>query len=118
MNKRAKPTTLNPRWDAAEGQLWFGTELLHDFKKSAPAVSPFVDAFQAAKWTTDSLPIPLERAPWETDDEFRRRTETTVKNLNRMVRDTPLHFRPTRDRKAVRYEFLPNRDRKPGQRRT
>src|SRR6516225_7076096 len=52
-------------WDAGEGQLWLGTVLLHEFKKSAPAVSLFLDAFEAAGWTTDSLPIPVPREPSE-----------------------------------------------------
>jgi hypothetical protein len=112
-----KAETLRPRWDTAEGELRLGTELMHEFEKAAPAVTPFLDAFEAAGWTTDCLPIPLGCEPTESDKEFRARTETTVKNLNRTLRDTPLHFRLTRDRKGVHYEYLPDRDQEPGRHR-
>lgn len=105
---------LRPRWDAGQGCLWLGEELLHEFEKSAPAIFPFLDAFEATGWTPDSLPIPLERQPGETDAEFRARTENTVKNLNRTLRHTAVHFRLTRDREGIRYEFLQNRNERPG----
>jgi hypothetical protein len=113
-----------PRWDADLGELWLGTVVLHRFDKSAPAITPFLDAFEATGWTADSLPIPLRPELGETDADFRARVETTVKNLNRTVknpdrkpRQPMLHFRLTRDRKGVRWELVPGKDRGPGRRR-
>jgi hypothetical protein len=113
-----------PRWDAGDGLLWLGGLLLHRFEKAAPAVTPFLDAFEAAGWTTDALPIPLPRDRNESDEEFRTRAENTLKNLNRTVKNADrepgqpiLHFRLTRDRKGVRWELVPGKDRGPGRRR-
>ncbi len=107
------PPSPRPRWDAEEGQLWLGTELLHEFDKSAPAIAPVLDAFEAARWTREPLPIPLPREPNESDEEFRTRTENTLKNLNQKVKNPGrkrgqpiLHFRLTRDRKRVRWELV------------
>jgi hypothetical protein len=105
-----------PRWDSGQGQLWLGADELCKVANLAPAISPFLDAFEATRWTTEPIPIPLPREAEESDADFRVRVVTTVKNLNRKLRDTVLHFRLTRDRKWVCWEVVPKKRRRRGKR--
>jgi hypothetical protein len=107
--KQPRGGTPRPRWDGERGQLWLGPELLHQFEKPALAVIAFLSAFEVAGWPTTGVPVPLPRERRESATDFRQRVGTTVKNLNRTVRHTRLHFRLTYDRKGVRWEIVARR---------
>ena len=94
----AGPAAAVPRWDPDRRRLYLGARLLREFHRPAPAQTALLEAFEAHHWSDEPVAGPLSPDPGEAPDDYRRRLRETVKNLNRELPPSTLHFREDRGR--------------------
>jgi hypothetical protein len=79
LEQRVAHQEIKPRWEGR--RLWFGEKLVREYGREASRQFPLLEAFEAAHWA-ERIPSPLE------EDAL----SLTIKDLNRMIKDSPIKF--------------------------
>lgn len=78
-----------PHWDGRKYDLWAGPNLVKRFRRRAPNQMRVLDAFERNGWP-EMIDDPLPEDRYDVDPK--QRLHNTIKDLNRSLRETVIHF--------------------------
>lgn len=93
-----------PYWDGLSRRLWLGGILLKEFQQPSQNQTRLLDVFQEEGWDAH-IDDPLPLAPWEKEEDAKRRLHDTIKNLNRGLPRGTIRFRGDGTGQGVRWQY-------------
>lgn len=93
-----------PYWEALCRRLWLGGILLKEFQQPSQNQTRLLDVFQEQGWDAH-IDDPLPLAPWEKEEDAKRRLHNTIKNLNRGLPRGTIRFRGDGTGQGVRWQY-------------